>query len=476
MRITQISTQDSGGGAERVAWSLFQEYREQGHESRMVVGRKLSSDPDVHPLPEECPRGAWSRGLHRLERRARALHGRVPGAGRAAGLLHEWSNARRGMDHLLGREDFHFPASHALLEAAREGGILHAHNLHGGYFDLRLLPALSAAAPLLLTLHDAWLLSGHCAHSFGCERWKTGCGRCPDLAIEPAIRRDATAANWTRKRDIYARSRLYVATPCRWLLEKVEQSMLAPAVVEERVIPNGVDLSIFHPAPREEARAALGLPAEGHILLFAANGIRRNMWKDYATLRGAVERLADNGEDILFLALGEDAPAERIGRAEIRFIPHQPDTALVARYYQAADLYLHAARADTFPTTVLEALACGTPVVATAVGGIPEQVVGLTEDGGWRTDGNCVTEDGRRRTDGIGDGACETAAGPDRATGILTPAGDPHAMASAAGHLLADGRLRARLADNAHIDARARFDLDRQVEEYLAWYRQILDG
>ena len=73
--------------------------------------------------------------------------------------------------------------------------------------------------------------------------------------------------------------------------------------------------------------------------------------------------------------LGEASPPERIGDVEIRFVPYLKDPRKVARYYQAADLYLHPARADTFPTTILEALACGIPVVATAVGGIPEQVM-----------------------------------------------------------------------------------------------------
>jgi len=70
---------------------------------------------------------------------------------------------------------------------------------------------------------------------------------------------------------------------------------------------------------------------------------------------------------------GEASPPEQIGGVAIRFVPYLKDPKIVARYYQAADLYLHPARADTFPTTVLEALARGTPVVASAVGGIPEQ-------------------------------------------------------------------------------------------------------
>ena len=78
---------------------------------------------------------------------------------------------------------------------------------------------------------------------------------------------------------------------------------------------------------------------------------------------------------MLCIALGETAPSEQIGDIEIRFVPYQKDPEQVARYHQAADIYIHPARADTFPTTIIEALACGTPVVATAVGGIPEQIV-----------------------------------------------------------------------------------------------------
>jgi glycosyltransferase involved in cell wall biosynthesis len=94
----------------------------------------------------------------------------------------------------LGREDFHFPGTWCLLNLPpKRPDIVHCHNLHGGYFDLRVLPWLSREVPVVLTLHDAWLLSDHCAHSFDCEKWKESCGSCPDLTIPPSIRRDATA-------------------------------------------------------------------------------------------------------------------------------------------------------------------------------------------------------------------------------------------------------------------------------------------
>jgi glycosyltransferase involved in cell wall biosynthesis len=225
------------------------------------------------------------------------------------------------------------------------------------------------------------------------------------------------------------------------------------------VIPYGLDLSIFQPGPRREARERLGLPAEARILLCAASGLKENVWKDFRTMREAVARLAQPGPGsrLLFLALGGEGPPERLGEAEIRFLPFQRERARVALHYQAADLYLHAARADTFPNAVLEALACGLPVAATAVGGIPEQVRSL-------------------EAGAAPEGEVWAAHGAEEATGILTPPGDAGALAGAVGRLLADETLRERLGRNAAADARARFDLKRQVNEYLDWYREILEA
>ncbi len=454
LHILQVSPADVAGGAEKVAWNLFRAYRARGHHSWLAVGRRHFPDPDVFPFPD--PDGAWFQFWRWAHRRLQAPGESVQGARLLGRLARRLAEPGRFLDERLGREDFHFPGSRALLQIAPEHpDIVHCHNLHDAYFDLRTLRWLSQQVPVVLTLHDAWLLSGHCAHSFGCERWKAGCGRCPDLAVYPAIRRDATASNWRRKQRIYARSRLFVATPCQWLMRKVEQSMLNPALVEGRVIPYGLDLSLFHPGDRRGARAALKLPGEAAVLLFIAHRIRSNPWKDYDTLRRAVLRVSERlpCQGIVFVALGEEAPAEQIGQAEVRFVRFEKDHAKVAAFYQAADVYLHAARADTFPNTVLEALACGVPVVATAVGGIPEQVKGLGATA------RC---------------AGEPAWGPGSATGILVPSADAEAMAEAILTLLTDSELRLRLGENAARDAAVRFDLQTQVERYLSWYAEIL--
>lgn len=377
MRILQVSTADLGGGAEAVALSLHRGLRERGHEAVLAVGFKRTGEEGVVEIG-----GAGSR-------RGRAL--RDPGV---------------VLDALRGHEDFRFPESRRILELAPwEPDVVHVHNLHGGYFDLRALPELAGRARVVATLHDAWLLTGHCAHPFDSDGWLRGCGNCPHLDTYPQLLRDGTAFNLARKRAIYAGLELTVVTPSRWLMEMVGRSVLGPAAVRREVIPNGVDLDVFAPGERVER--------EVPVLVFAAQGGRANEFKDFPTLEAALDRL---DRQVELVALGDPPVTQQE----------------VARWLRTADVYVHPSRADTFPGGVLEALACGAPVVASRVGGIPEQ----------------VTE----------------------ATGVLVEPGDPTALAAALESLLADPERRERMGAAARADARARFSLAHQLDAYLRLY------
>lgn len=142
-------------------------------------------------------------------------------------------------------------------------------------------------------------------------------------------------------------------------------------------------------------------------------------------------------EQLLLIVLGKEAQSERYENVELRFMPFQADSREVACYYQASDIYLHAARVDTFPSSVLEALACGIPVIATSVGGIPEQV-----------------EDGQ--------------------TGYLVTAGHAEQMASKIAELLENDDLRIVMQKKAAAHAQREFSLERQVNAYLDWYYEMI--
>jgi glycosyltransferase involved in cell wall biosynthesis len=426
MKILQVSTSDVAGGAERSAKNLADAYRARGHESWLAVGHKRTDDPNVFAIPNDASRNAVVRAMEAIRE-----HPPVRGAGRVASLAKTLAEPARAIGKELGREDFAFPGTARLLELPPSTpDIVHLHNLHGDYFDLRLLPELSRRVPTILNVRDGWLMSGHCAFGIDCERWRTGCGDCPDLTLFPAVKRDATAFNWQRKRAILAASRLYVTTPSQWMMDRVQESIIAPSAVATRVIPNGVDTHTFF--PRERA------PRHERVLLVAANGLRTNVWKDYRTLRGALEILGARAWPwpVVVLAVGEDAPREQLGSIDLRFVPFVSDSDKLAGYYRDADIYLHAAKVESFGNVLLEARACGTAIVATAVGGIPEQVA----DG----------------------------------TGVLVEPGNPIAFARAVEQLLEDDALRTSIAQNGLRHVQQRFTLDLQAERFLDWYREIL--
>jgi glycosyltransferase involved in cell wall biosynthesis len=441
--IYQVSTADKDGGAEAVAFNLFQSYRERGHVSVLAVGTKRTPDDGIVVIDNDRCRGNWARLCVGLANRMDPQRQRSGTRKFLRQLIsYPIGQPARWFRIMNGHEDFDYPATRHLLDLLpTHPDILHCHNLHGGYFDLRALPWLSRRLPVVLTLHDAWLSSGHCAHSPSeCEQWKTGCAKCSHISLPRRILTDGSAFNWRVKQGILLRSRLFVVTPSRWLLERMRDSILAPSIIGCRVIPNGVDLRIFQPGDRSQARSSVGFRDEERVILFVAHGIRENPWKDYPMLRSAVEALVrmEGGRKVRLVGLGESHGIESFGKdIMLQFVPYQTDEHVVAQYYRAADIYVHPSRIDTFPNTVLEAMACGIPVVASRVGGIAEQV-----------------------DEGV--------------TGFLVESGNGPQMAERLTCLLENHSLRRSMGKEGEARVRALFDINMQTRAYLDLYETLI--
>ncbi|SDE90473.1 glycosyltransferase [Rhodospira trueperi] len=464
LRVLHVNSTDVGGGAERVALDLVKDLRNAGHSAGLAVGRegrtatpRSASDAiDLIELTDPVD-GTYQSVLRKLDHRLAPLAGRFPGPGRARVWVRRLARRRRLADWWKGRECFDWPGSHRLLYDTEENyDILHIHNVHGDYFDLTILPDLSRRIPVVITLHDEWLMTGHCSNSKTCERLFHGCGQCPDLETYPAVRRDATADNWLRKQQIYSQCNVAVVSPSHWLLERAKASILAAAVHRWATIPNSVDVGRFRPGDPGQARQRLGLPQDNHIFLFAASGGTKNPMKDVETVRRAVVEfsryLPKDTPPPVFLLLGGDGhpkKADNIVEWPLR-IPSYSD--LLPEAFRAADLYLHAAHAENFPIAVLEALASGLPVVATAVGGIKDQFPALTT---------------------LSTGS---VAGEDEATaaGVLVDRADAIAMARAAIGLLNSPSLRCHIGKNARCLAEKRYRPEQQRNAYVDLYRNIL--
>ena len=258
--------------------------------------------------------------------------------------------------------DFGFAGS--VTAAERDAQVLHVHNLHGYYLDFPRLLAAFAQRPVVWTWHDMWGATGRCAFAGPCTGYQTGCQKCPDLSTYPAAWVDRAGGWWREKRRLFsAMPNLHVVAPSRWLADVALGMGLAPAQVS--VIRNPLDLAGFSPLEPRQARRALGLDPDLQYLLFIADNCEdeRKGFRDFAEL---LERTGRPG-----LVVGQPpkrfkVPATYVGRLQ--------DRARLAQCYSAAALTVVPSQADNVPNTVLESMACGTPVVAYDVGGIAEQL------------------------------------------------------------------------------------------------------
>jgi glycosyltransferase involved in cell wall biosynthesis len=453
LTVLHVNTSDRGGGAEMVATMLQKGERGRGLNSRLAVGWTDSRDSQVAHVDNDSYRSDWARTWISIVRRITDTGPGLPLSGRPGAISLAVGEPLRFMSKVRGWEDFNHPAtSHLMSILERPPDLIHLHNLHGSYFDLRELAPLSNRVPVAITMHDQWLFTGHCAYTFDCQRWEIGCGSCPYLKTYPAIFRDRSAQNLARKRNVYARSRLFVSAPTEWLLRQAERSVLSEGIAESRLIRNGIDLSVFKPGDRFAARQRLGLPTDVPVVVFIANKARDNPFKDWRTAEEAI-RVVGERTGILAVCVGSPGETDRYGSTEIRYVPHQ-EPEVIADCYRAADLYLHSARADNSPLTVLEAQACGVPVVASAVGGIPEIVRPLMLDGQPVTDVPHFT--------------------PEHATGVLARMGDATSFADAMSLLLSSPDLGSHLGFNAARWVKEHFDFERYLDDTIDWYHMIL--
>ncbi len=448
--VLHVSTADVLGGAERIARQLHEAIVARGGESWLAVGRTEGRVRGALTIPNEALRSAWTRGWLSLAERLdlRGL-GTSVAARVARGPI---GDPVRWISGQVGIEDFHYPGTRVLLELPpRTPEVLHLHNLHNQYFDVRELPALSRAVPTVLTLHDQWIVTGHCAHALDCTRWETGCGQCPHLDTYPSVLRDATHYNWSRKHRLAAESALHVAVPSMWLFNLVSRSQMARSFKSLRLIRQGVDLGMFSPGDRVAARARLGLPTDldRPVVLLLADSLRDLSWKGGAWVREALDRFVTkaHGQHTALLAVGGTVGMEWTSTLPVRFVGAVNDDATMAACYRAADVFVHPSRFENYPNAIMESLACGTPVVATAVGGVPEQV---------------------RPVDGPS---------ASHGTGALVPSFDAEGLAAAIEQLLSlDPASQARMRAAARDDAQLRFDAREMERTYLAWYQQLAPG
>ena len=355
MKIVHVNTQDCVGGAARAAYRLHDGLQRLGQDSRMFVVTKVSQDPAVVRFE---PSKQWGARILRALRRARIT----------------WAAGRKSdvspLGHSMISDDRSVYSAEPWYQCP-EADLIHLHWV-AGFVDygtfFRLLPK---STPLVWTLHDMNPFTGGCHYDTGCGRFAEHCGLCPQLGSRK--QNDLSRQIWQRKRrafQLLAPDRLHIITPSKWLGQQLCQSSLLSRFPFS-VIPNGLDTEVFQPRNRRVMREALGISIHAKVVLFVADGAN-DPRKGLKFLASALEG-AESRSEIVLLSLGQGKPVEfrRFPHVHVQAIQ---DDRLLSFIYSCADVFVAPSLQDNLPNTVLESMACGTPVVGFRAGGIPEAI------------------------------------------------------------------------------------------------------
>lgn len=340
MKVFQINSTCGFGSTGRIAVDILKELEKNGGEGIIAYGRNSA--------PENV--NSYRIGSD--------LHVKIHGV----------------LSRITDRQGFYgTSATKRLIEKIKDYNpdIIHLHNIHGYYLNVAILFDFLKEynKPIVWTLHDCWAFTGHCAFfSFsGCEKWKSECNTCPLKKDYPtSLVMDNSKKNYKQKKELFTKpENITFVTPSNWLKDLTEKSFLGKYPV--KVINNGIDLTKFKPT-ESDFREKNNLQDKFIILGVASVWEERKGLKDFIKLN---EMLSEN-EKIVLVGLDDNQLATL--PESIMGIKRTNSIEELAEIYSAADVFVNPTYEDNYPTTNLEAISCGTPVVTYITGGSPESV------------------------------------------------------------------------------------------------------
>ena len=408
LRVTHISTSDIEGGSARSAFRIHQGLLSSGDVSHMLVGFKKSTASEVDLMVDV----SWLRACDKLSTII----------ANKSGFQDLWLPSTR------------HAKQHPYVEQA---DIIQFYNLHGAYSSLSFLHDVGKRKPIVWRLSDLWPITGRCVYPGNCEKWRMGCGGCPDLSTYPPVSRDCSQYLWNRKKQIYADFKnLTVVAPSSWTERCALESPLLQGVKVKR-IPNGIDQTVFHRIEKAQARNFLGVALEKKVVFFSAHVAYGNERKGTSYLEEILNKLSDP-ENTVFLVAG-DRSEEWIGKlpCEVKPLGRLHDDISLVIANNAADVAVIPSSVENLPNTALEALACGTPLIGFDVGGIKDAVI-------------------------------------DQHTGFLIEERNTDQFATKLDQLLKDNDIRQKYSDNAVDISSEKFSVAAELNSFKVLYEEIL--
>jgi glycosyltransferase involved in cell wall biosynthesis len=401
LRILQINSLCGVGSTGRIASDIHQLLKKQGHESMIAFGRNTRR----YCTDAKKFGSAWNFLFHVAWTFATDRHG-----------FASWLATRR------------------LIRMIRDYNpdLVHLQVVHGYYVNIAMLfnELKRLCKPVVWTQHDCWAFTGHCAHFdyVGCDRWITGCHHCPEKGQYPiSLLMDNSRRNYSDKRRLFNQlDSLTLVCPSKWLADLTRESFLKNHPV--KVINNGVNLDVFKPR-LSQIRENFNLKNKFVILAVAT------VWRERKGLNDLIRMAGHLEEDEIIIMVGLTKHQLRLLPSNIIGVMRTHDIDELAEFYSIADVFVNPTYEENFPTTHLEALACGTPIVTYQTGGSIESV--------------------------------------DQSTGFIVQKGDDEEMLSKLRTIKALGK--SSFSSACRNKAERSYDRNDKYQEYLDLYHELLD-
>ncbi|MEI6288162.1 MAG: glycosyltransferase family 4 protein [bacterium] len=416
LKICLLSTSDTAGGASIAAYNLLRGLDIKQIKAVMLVQKKYSDNQNVL-----APETLWWKLKSKI-------------------LAPGFEDLSRKII-FRNEKTFYSPAMASSFDFERlkkiNPDLVHLHWINRGYLTPNDL--LKIKKPLVWTLHDMWPFCG--GEHYGNEkikRYQIGY----DKNNRPVDNNffDKNKFLWLRKKSAWKNlDKINIVCPSQWLAKCARESVLFKNY-NVSVIPYGLDTDIFKPIEKQTVRDILGLPKNKKIILFGAMGGTSNPRKGFSFLREAIIKLEQSviKNDLALAVVGASATTEKLNWSiPTYFLGRLNDAVSMAIAYSASDVFVAPSLQDNLPNTVLESMACGTPVVAFDIGGMPDMI-------------------------------------DHQQNGYLVKPLDSVDLASGLEWILSDDLNWQALSRRAREKCEQEYTLKKQAENYLELYRKIL--
>lgn len=257
----------------------------------------------------------------------------------------------------------------------QDADIIQLHWLGGYCLSSREIHKLvKTKKKIVVVCHDNGHFTGGCHVRMGCEKYKTGCGNCPQLHSN--IEKDWSYKTIRAKKKSYEDGSITVVSPSSWMDKNVSESLVFKGF-DHRIIPNSVNTDIFKKLDRVNLRKKYDISENDKVILFGAVSAVSVPYKGYDYLIKSLELLQNTGEKVQLklLVFGSDkGELNCVNDIPIKYLG-KLDEEHMAEAYNLADVYVVPSLEDSFNNTVVESMACETPVVAFATGGITDIIL-----------------------------------------------------------------------------------------------------